>query len=304
MHVVTGAFSFTGSFVATELLARGEAVKTLSRRRDPGHPLAERVRVGRLAFEEGTLLAELRGASTLYNTYWIRFPRGAVTWDTVLANTRTLLRAARRAGVERIVHFSVSNAAEDSPYPYFRAKARSEADVRACGLDFDILRPTLIMGRDDVVVNNIAWALRRLPVFAVPGDGAYRIQPVAATDVARIAVDSGLEPGRQTFDVAGPEAIEYAAFVRAIRDAIGAQTRIVHVPALVARALAASAGLALRDVVVTREELRALMDDQLISRAPPLGATRFEVWLAQEAETLGAAFVSDRRRHWQAEAMP
>jgi uncharacterized protein YbjT (DUF2867 family) len=302
MHVVTGVFSFTGRYIADELLAQGETVKTLSRRQDPAHPLHARVHFGRLAFDEAGLTAELRGASTLYNTYWIRFPRGDVTWDMVLRNTRTLLRAARAAGVERIVHFSVSNAAEDSPFPYFRAKAVAESAVRGSGLAYDILRPTLIVGRDDVLLNNIAWGLRRLPLFAIAGDGRYRVQPVAATDVARIAVESGRDPRGRAFDVAGPEALTFESLVLSVRTAVGARARIVHVPVSLARALAGAAGRALGDVLVTREELQALTSERLLSREPPTGTTRFADWLAREGAGLGAAFVSDRRRHWEPES--
>jgi uncharacterized protein YbjT (DUF2867 family) len=302
MHAVTGVFSFTGRYIAEELLARGEAVKTLSRRPESTHPLNARVDFGLLQFDEAALTDELRGASTLYNTYWVRFPRGDVTWNTVLEDTRTLLRAARAAGVERVVHFSVSNAAEDSPFPYFRAKALAESDVRSSGLAYDILRPTLIVGRDDVLLNNIAWALRRLPLFAIAGDGGYRVQPVAATDVARIAVESAQDARGRTFDVAGPEALTFESLVRAVRTAVGARAGIVHVPVSVARALAGAAGRAVGDVVVTREELLALTGERLVSREPPRGTTRFADWLAGEAGSLGDRFVSDRRRHWEPEA--
>lgn len=302
MHAVTGVFSFTGRYIAEELLARGETVKTLSRRPEPTHPLSNRVDFGPLQFDEAALTDDLRGASTLYNTYWVRFPRGEITWDTVLENTRTLLRAARAAGVERVVHFSVSNAAEDSPFLYFRAKALAESEVRSSGLAYDILRPTLIVGRDDVLLNNIAWALRRLPLFAIAGHGGYRVQPVAATDVARIAVESGREPSRRTFDVAGPEALTFESLVRAVRAAVGARAGIVHVPVSVARVLAGAAGRVLGDVVVTREELHALTDERLVSGESPLGTTRFADWLAREGRTLRDAFVSDPRRHWEPES--
>jgi NADH dehydrogenase len=162
----------------------------------------------------------------------------------------------------------------------------------------------LIVGPDDVLLNNIAWALRRLPLFPIAGDGGYRVQPVTATDVARIAFESGREARGRTFDVAGPEAIAFKSLVRAIRGAVGAHARIVHVPTPVARALARAAGRLLRDVVVTREELDALTSEQLVSVEPPLGTTRFDEWLLGEADTLGESFVSDRRRHWKEEPPP
>jgi len=298
MQVVTGAFSYTGSYVARELLARGADVKTLSRARDPKHPLSGDVAFGRLHFDEVALVNELRGASTLYNTYWMRFAARGVSWETVISNTRTLLRAARTAGVRRVVHFSVSNASETSPYAYFRAKAAAERVVRESGLSFAILRPTLIVGRDDVLLNNIAWALRRLPVFLVPGDGRYRAQPITATDLARLAVDVGGGTADTTRDAAGPETVAFGDLVRAIARTIGARARIIRAPVPAALLVARVVGRVLGDVVVTREELHALREELLVSGEAPAGTTAFSDWLAEEGPGLGRAFVAEFKRNW------
>ena len=299
MHAVTGAFSYTGSYIARELLARGESVKTLSRSPDPEHPLSAEISFGRLHFDETALAEELRGASTLYNTYWIRFPRAGVSWEAVLANTRTLLRAARAAGVSRVVHFSVSNASATSPYAYFRAKAAAEREVRASGLSHAIVRPTLVVGRDDVLLNNIAWAVRRIPLFLVAGDGRYRVQPITAEDVATLAADLGRTDGDVTLDAAGPDAVPFEELVRAVRAAVEARCAIVHAPPPLALLVATAAGRVVGDVVVTRDELHVLMDELLVSRDIPAGTTPFRSWLAGNGHLLGGAFVSDRRRNWR-----
>jgi uncharacterized protein YbjT (DUF2867 family) len=298
MHVVTGAFSYTGSYVAGELLSSGASVKTLSRAPDPAHPLSPKVAFGLLRFDEAALAAELRGADTLYNTYWVRFEARGVTWESVLANTRVLLRAARTAGVRRVVHFSVSNASEASPYSYFRAKAAAEREVRNSGLSYAVVRPTLIVGRDDVLLNNIAWALRRLPLFLVPGDGRYRVQPIAVEDLARLGVDLGQGGDDVTCDAAGPDAVPFDELVHAIGRAVGARSRVVHAPMPLALLAARTAGRILGDVVVTRDELRALMDNLLASREPPAGATGFYDWLAENGHALGRAFVPEFKRNW------
>jgi nucleoside-diphosphate-sugar epimerase len=298
MHVVTGAFSYTGSYLARELLSRGESVKTLSRVPDPEHPLSSEVAFGRLHFDDAALTEELRGADTLFNTYWVRFEARRVTWDAVLANTRTLLRAARAAGVRRIVHFSVSNASQNSPYSYFCAKAAAEREVRESGLSHAIVRPTLIVGRDDVLLNNIAWALRRLPLFLVPGDGRYRVQPITVEDLARLAVDVGESTNDVTRDAAGANTVQFGELVHAISRAIGARSRILRAPMPLALLAASTAGRILRDVVVTRDELRALMDELLVSGEPPAGATGVYTWLAENGYALGRAFVPEFRRNW------
>jgi NADH dehydrogenase len=172
VNAVTGVFSYTGSHIARRLLDDGERVRTLSRAPDPGHPLSERVEFARLQFEDPIeLLDALRGIDTLYNTYWVRFPRGRTTWDVVLENTRMLLRAAGAAGVSRIVHVSVTNPDADDRLGYYRYKALAEQAVRDAPLSYAIVRPTLVFARDDILLNNIGWVLRRFPLFVIAGDG-------------------------------------------------------------------------------------------------------------------------------------
>lgn len=299
LHVVTGAFSFTGAHVARVLLERGERVRTLSRRPDPGHPLADGVEFARLQFaDEEELTRDLSGAGTLVNTYWVRFPRGETTWATVLDNTRTLLRAARSAGVTRVVQFSVSNASEASPYGYCRAKALAERELRESGLAHAIVRPTLIFGRGDLLLGNIAWTLRHSPVLLVPSGGRYATQPVSVEDVADLAVELAGRSDDVVADAAGPSVYSFRELVTAVRTAIGARTRLVACPPLAVVAAARAASIPLGDVLVRRDELAALRDGLLLSRETPSGSKRLEDWLAEEAHALGRSFVSERRRNW------
>lgn len=299
MHVVTGAFSFTGAYVARALLERGERVRTLSRRPDPGHGLDGKVGLASLQFEDVEALArDLSDATTLFNTYWIRFPRGDVTWETVLDNTRTLLRAARIAGVGRVVQLSVSNASEGSRFGYFRAKAIAERELRESGLRYAIVRPTLMFGRGELLLNNIAWVLRRSPVALVPTGGRYATQPVSVEDVADLAIELAGRSEDISMDAAGPTVYSFAELVATVGDAIGARVRVAHCPPGVFLALARAASVPLGDVLIRRDELAALRDDLLVSPRPIRAAKRLEDWLAEEADTLGRSFVSERRRNW------
>jgi NADH dehydrogenase len=295
LAVVTGAFSFTGSFVAERLLAEGVAVRTLSRRDDPSHPLHGRVEVAPLQFaDEAALVESLRGARTLYNTYWIRFEHGGSTFDRAVSNTRLLFRAARAAGVERVVHVSVSNPSEDSPLPYFRGKARCERALAESGLEHAIVRPTLVFGPRDILVSNIAWILRRFPLFVVPGDGRYRLQPVSAGDVAEIAVTA-----EGTVDAAGTEIYTFDELVRAIGAAIGCRRLLLHHPTGAALAVGAAVGAARRDVILTRDEVAGLAAELLVSHEPPLGHASFRDWLARSGEGLGRRYVSELARNFR-----
>jgi nucleoside-diphosphate-sugar epimerase len=301
LDVVTGAFSYTGRHIAEALLARGRGVRTLTRHADPEHPLAARVERAPLAFDD-TLVESLRDAETLYNTYWIRFERGSTTFDRAVANSSTLFAAARTAGVRRIVHISVANAGEASPFAYYRGKARAERALRETGLPYAIVRPTLVYGPGDILVTNVAWALRHVPVFLIPGDGRYEVQPVSVWDVARICVDAGLRDDDLTVDAAGPQRFAFRDFVQLIKRAVGGRAWIRPAPKAVAHAVGAVAGLALRDVVATRDELDATEAGLLASHESPRGTDRFEDWLAEKGSELGRRYASELARNFRGQA--
>jgi uncharacterized protein YbjT (DUF2867 family) len=299
LDVVTGAFSYTGRHIAEALLERGRSVRTLTRKlAPPGHPLAERVDALPFAFDE-SLVDALRGAATLYNTYWVRFERGATTFAGAVENTRRLFRAATQAGVQRVVHVSVSNADAASPFPYFRGKAATEQALRDSGLSYAIVRPTLVFGPEDILVNNIAWALRHVPLFLVAGDGRYEVQPVSVADAARICVEVGEREDDVELDAAGPTRWAYVDCVRLIAAATGGRARIRHASPRVALAVARAAGLGLRDVVLTRDELEGLMAGLLVSHEPPLGRDSFEEWVRENGARLGRRYTSELARNFR-----
>jgi len=298
LDIVTGAFSYTGRHIAEELLARGRRVRTLTRRPDPSHPLAARVEVAPLAFDD-SLVESLGGAETLYNTYWVRFERGATTFAGAVSNTGVLLEAAAQAGVQRVVHVSVANPSLDSPFPYFRGKAQAEALVRASGLSHAIVRPTLVFGRDDILLNNIAWILRRTPLFLVPGDGRYEVQPVSVHDTARVCADAGAAPDDVIVDAAGPERLAFDAVVRQIAAAVGSRARIRTSPATLALGGSRMFGLLVRDVVLTRDELESLMAGLLVSEEPPRGRDRLGDWLRESGAALGSGYQSELGRNFR-----
>ncbi len=298
LDVVTGAFSYTGRHIAEALLERGRAVRTLTRKpAPPGHPLAERVETRPYAWD-ASLAESLRGADTLYNTYWIRFERGGTTFAGAVENTRRLFRAAADAGVRRVVHVSVSKA-DASPLPYFRGKAETEQAARESGLSYAIVRPTLVYGPEDILVNNIAWALRRVPVFLIPGDGRYEVQPVSVRDTARICVEAGAGGDDVELDAAGPRRWTYEELVRLLSGATGGHARIRRASPRIALGAARVGGLALRDVVLTRDELEGLMAGLLVSDEPPRGSDYFDEWVRENGEGLGRRYTSELARNFR-----
>jgi NADH dehydrogenase len=297
--VVTGAFSYSGAAIARELLAAGHQVRTLT-----GHP--ERapadtsIETRPLDFMKfGELVSSLEGADTLYNTYWVRFSHGATSYQTGVANTMILFEAAAKAGVRRIVHVSITHASPDSPYPYFRGKAEVEQALRTSGVPYAILRPAILFGDRGVLINNIAWLLRHSPLFAIGGTGDYRIRPIHVDDLAHLAVTSG--PGTET-DAVGPESLTFRDMVTAIRAATGSHALIAAVPGGAVAPLAGLLGLALRDVLLTGEEYRAMAAGLADSDAPTTGPTRFTEWISQYGGDLGRRYANELDLHYRARA--
>jgi uncharacterized protein YbjT (DUF2867 family) len=300
LHVVTGAFGFSGSAIAARLLEAGHRVRTLTASPRRASPLADRVEVHPFHFDAPEALAEsLRGATVLYNTYWVRFNADNFTYAGAVRNSHILFEAARRAGVGRIVHTSITKPSADSPFAYFRGKAEVERALAASGLPHTILRPAVLFGPDDILINNIAWALRRLPVFGVFGDGRYRLQPIFVEDFAELAVRAGRETGNRTIDATGPETFTYRGLVEAVGQAIGRPRRILSVSPATGLAMAWVLGRLTGDVMLTREEIGGLMADLLATDSPPAGWTRLTDWARARADTLGRRYRSElaRRRN-------
>jgi NADH dehydrogenase len=303
--VVTGAFGYTGRYIADRLLQAGRGLLTLTGHPERPNSFGERVRVAPYNFDRpDALAASLDGADTLYNTYWVRFARGAATFEQAVANTKTLVQAAEMADLRRIVHVSVTNPSLDSPLPYFRGKAELEAFIRQTRLSHAVIRPAVVFGREDILINNIAWLLRRSPIFAIPGRGDYRLQPVFVADLAEIAVDAGGRADNAVIDAVGPEVFTFDELVHLMARRIGSRARIVRVPPMLAMAAAKMIGGALGDVLLTRDELAGLMANLLVSPAAPTGHTRLSDWLAANAPIVGRAYASELRRHFAVPRRP
>ncbi len=182
IHAVTGAYGYSGKYIAQRLLDQGHTVITLTNSLSRANPFGTAVRAMPFDFDRPDLLAEhLQGVSVLYNTYWVRFNHRLFQHADAVRNTLTLFAAARKAGVRRIVHVSITNPSEDSPLEYFRGKATLEKALVDSGISYAILRPAVLFGKEDILINNIAWTLRRFPVFALFGDGRYRLQTFTST---------------------------------------------------------------------------------------------------------------------------
>ncbi|HLA84829.1 MAG TPA: NAD-dependent epimerase/dehydratase family protein [Thermoguttaceae bacterium] len=302
LHVVTGAFGYSGRYITQRLLDAGRRVRTLTGSPNRPNPFGRAVEVHPYQFDWPQAMAEsFRGATVLYNTYWVRFNHRDFRHNQAVDNTLALFEAARLAGVRRVVHVSITNPSEDSPLEYFRGKAQLERALIDSGFSHAILRPAVLFGKEDILVNNIAWTLRRLPVMGVFGDGQYRLQPIYVDDLARLAVEQGERTDNVVINAVGPETFTYRELIQTIGRIIGRRRPIMSVPPwfgyLTSRAIGALVG----DVVITREEIRGLMAGLLAVDTPPTGTTRLTDWATQHAETLGRRYASElaRRRNRQ-----
>jgi NADH dehydrogenase len=297
LHAVTGAFGYSGRYIIKRLLTEGRNVITLTNSYQRKNPFGEQVEALPFHFDKPDKLAKsLHGISVLYNTYWVRFNHKNFTHADAVQNTRILFQAARDAGVKRIVHVSITNPAEDSPLEYFSGKARLERALIASGLSYAILRPTVLFGKEDVLVNNIAWALRRLPVFGVFGDGQYQLQPIYVDDLAHLAVEQGKQKENTIIDAIGPETFTYRGLVKTIGEIIGKQRPIVSLSPRIGYAAGYIIGKIVNDVMITREEIKGLMDNLLCVDSPPVGKTTLTDWAKQKSDTLGKRYTSELAR--------
>jgi uncharacterized protein YbjT (DUF2867 family) len=297
--VVTGAFSYSGAAIARELQAAGRRVRTLTGH--PGRaPADTAIEVRPLDFTDPAGLARsLRGARALVNTYWVRFAHGPVSHQTAVTQSRVLLQAAADAGVGRVVHVSITHPSADSPYPYFRGKAAVEQALADLRLPHTVLRPAIMFGGSGVLINNIAWLLRHLPVFAVGGTGEYRIRPIHVDDLAQLAAAAAGGTGTEVIDAVGPERPGFIDLVRFIRDAVGSRSPVIRVPGPVIAPTSRLLGMALRDTLLTAEEYQAMADGLADTDGPAAGQSSLTRWITDHKATLGRSYANELTRHFR-----
>lgn len=295
---ITGAFSYSGKYIAKRLLTRGEEVITLTGHPNRPDPFGGKVKAYPLDFDVGSMTRSLQGVDVLVNTYWVRFDYGKNTQLRAVENTRKLVDAAKAAGVKRMVHISIANPSADSHLPYYWGKAANEKAVIDSGMSYAILRPTVLYGDEDILINNIAYLLRRLPFFLIPGDGSYGIQPVHIDDLADLAVEGIYRKDNYVIDAVGPETFTFKEIVKLIGEKIGARRALISLPPRLALLAAQFLSLFVKDVLLTPEEVDGLMTNLLVSKEPSRGKRSFVSWLETNRKQVGAQYASELKKHY------
>ncbi len=298
--VVTGAFGYTGRYVTQLLLDMGRSVVTLTGHADRQNPFGGRVKALPFDFDNPRRLADhLRDTTTLYITYWIRFPYKGMTYEKAVENTFRLIEAAEKAAVKRLVYVSITKADKTSPFPYFAGKGRIEEKIEKSGLSYGIVRPTVIFGDGGILINNIAWLLRRLPLFGVFGSGGYKIQPIYVEDMARIMVEAGQSNENKITDAVGPETYTFAVLVKLIAVMINSPAKIIPISPKLGLLMGKIIGPLLGDVLITKDEINGLMANLLYSNNPPTGTTRLSQWVKRNASSLGEYYFGELKKHYR-----
>ena len=296
-HAVTGAFGYSGKYITHRLLDKGHRVITLTNSGNRMNPFGDKVQAFPFNFDQPDKLVEnLKGVSVLYITYWVRFNHKTFTHSDAVKNTTTLFESAVKAGVERIIYVSITNPSVNSHLEYFSGKGKLEEVLKNIGVSYSILRPAVLFGKEDILINNIAWALRYFPVFAVFGEGQYRLQPVFVDDLAQIAVEQGNSRENTVINCTGPETFTYRGLVVTIGRIIGKQRRVISVPPWFGYWISRFIGSIVNDKFITREEIDGLMADLLYVDTPPAGTTKLTDWVRDHTDTLGRKYSNEQAR--------
>ncbi len=297
IHVITGAFGYTGKYIAQRLLDSNCEVHTLTNSMNRVNPFGDKIKVLPFNFDNPEELAEsLKGASVLYNTYWVRFNHKRFKHSEAVENTLKLFEAAKKAGVKRVVHVSITNPSLESSLEYFSGKAELENALINSGLSYSILRPAVIFGKEDILINNIAWTIRKFPLFGVFGDGNYKLQPIYVDDMAKLAVEEGGKTENKIIDATGPETFTYRELAVEIGKIIGKPRKVISIPDGIGYLIGWIVGKFVGDIVITREEIKGLKSNLLYSDSPPAGSTKLTDWAKKHASTLGVKYASELRR--------
>jgi NADH dehydrogenase len=197
------------------------------------------------------------------------------------------------------VHVSIANPSADSTLPYYRGKAELEKTIIDSGLSYAILRPAVLFGREDILINNIAWMIRHLPVMGIFGDGKYKLRPIHVLDMAKLAVDEAEKSGNEIINAVGPESFTYDKLVDTLGQILGIKRLKIHVPAFMGLLAGQMLGYILKDTVITKEEMEGLMQGLLDVEGPSTGIVKLTDWANENKDILGTRYASElaRRRN-------
>ena len=294
---VTGAFGYSGKYITKRLLSLGYHVRTLTNSKNKPNPFGEQIDVYPLNFHnESALRHSLSSVDVLINTYWVRFNHKKFNHHDAVQNTKVLFNTAKAAGVKRIIHVSITNPSIASNLEYFHGKAELEDYLKKMEMGYAIIRPAVIFGKEDILINNIAWIIRKLPVFGVFGKGDYKLQPIYVDDMAELIVNQITQSQDVTINAIGPETFTYKELVSEIMRIIDVKKKIIHVDPFIGYLVGRLLSFFKNDVTITRAEIKGLMSDLLFVNDSPIGKTKLSEWAMENKNGLGKEYANELSR--------
>lgn len=179
---------------------------------------------------------------------------------------------------------------------YYKGKHQLEDALKELDLPFTIVRPGVLFGRGDILVNNIAWTLRSLPFFGTFGDGSYKLRPLHVEDMASLMLHAADQASSSTVDAVGPESFTYRELIELIGSIVGISKPIFSVHPTLGYLVSKLVNVAKNDVVITRQEIEGLMRGLLDSSAPSAGETKLSTYIEGQKETLGIRYANEIKR--------
>jgi NADH dehydrogenase len=266
MILLIGGTGFIGRRVAARLVQMGESVRVASRGSHKG-VLPEAAEEARANVMTGEGLSEaMAGVDKVAHLVAVIVQKGEESFDAVIrSGTENVVNEAKKAGVKKLVYISAVGAAAGPKFPYWHAKWWAEQAVANSGLNYTIIRPSLVFGPDDDFFNRLADMVRRFPVMPIAGNGKTRFQPIWVEDLVTCVV-ACLEEGkydRQIVEVGGPEHLTYNEIVDVISSQLGKRRMRVHVPIWLMRPTAAVFQALLSSPPVTSGQLAMLSKDNV-----------------------------------------
>jgi NADH dehydrogenase len=266
--LVTGATGFVGSHVVARLRQEGLAVRAVVRSpakagklKDLGVDIAP----GDIA-DAPSLEAAAKGCERVIHLVGIIQEGRGFTFRSVhVEGTQNVLAAAKKAGVRHFFHQSALGTRENAVSEYHRTKWEAEQLVKAGGIPFTILRPSLIYGAGDAFTVRLSEMVRLSPVLPVIGSGRSKVQPIHIDDVVTCIVKAvqGDAFLNRTYEIGGPEQLTYEEVTKAIADALGVKRPTVHMPMFFMRTMARVAETVLPKPPVTTDQLIMLQEDNV-----------------------------------------
>lgn len=270
MILITGASGFVGRHVVAALAAAGRpAIRCLVHRASQLRPMGQfpvELAQGNVR-DPASLSDALRGVETVVHLVAVIRERGRnTTFEWVnLQGTRSVIQAARAAGVQHLVHISTVGVREDPRLRYLHSRWMAEQEVLASGLPSTILRFSVGYGPGDEFVNTLAGLVKALPIIPVAGNGRNRFQPIAVEEVARCIAMVVQDPKyrHQIIEIGGPEHLTYNQILDVIAETYGVRRLKLHIPLPLMRLLVVAMELALPRPPVTLEQLKLLPFDNI-----------------------------------------